>query len=192
MVAFPSGQKAHLTLRRTLEPMLRQSRLLQAQSCCQHGDTSCLLHSVAVAYFSCRAADLLPFSFRREELVRGALLHDYFLYDWHDPDPAHRLHGFRHPFTALRNAARDFSLSPVERDAILRHMFPLVPIPPKSPEGVMVCLVDKACSLYETVRRKNAYPLLSRRVLAPALGRAAGQKRPLPPGIFDNSRPHSV
>lgn len=177
MPFFPSGQKAHLTLRRTLEPMLLGSRLLETHACRQHGDTSCLLHSVAVAYFCCRAADLLPFSFRREELVRSALLHDYFLYDWHDPDPSHRFHGFRHPFTALRNADRDFALSSVEKDVILRHMFPLVPIPPASLEGAMVCVVDKVCSLYETFRRRDAYPNLRRRLLLPALRRT----RPVPP-----------
>ena len=40
-------------------------------------------------------------------LVRGALLHDYFLYDWHQPHKEYGLHGFTHPSTALRNAVQD-------------------------------------------------------------------------------------
>ena len=40
MPFFPSGQKAHLTLRRTLEPMLLGSRLLETHACRQHGDFS--------------------------------------------------------------------------------------------------------------------------------------------------------
>jgi len=79
------------------------------------------------------------------------LLHDYFLYDWHDPDPSHRLHGFRHPFFALARAEEDFELTPRERNIIVRHMFPLVPVPPTCREAWIVCLADKWCALRETV-----------------------------------------
>lgn len=34
-----------------------------------------------------------------------------FLYDWHQKDPSHRLHGFHHPKTALGNAQRDYHLN---------------------------------------------------------------------------------
>ncbi len=126
------------------------SRLHQEAAYIQHGVTPCLLHSIAVAYYcDCLARRLRPLRFRRRQLLRGALLHDYFLYDWHDPDPTHRLHGFHHPARALENAGQDFPLDPVERNIILRHMFPLTPIPPKYREAVLVCLVDKICSLYE-------------------------------------------
>ena len=86
-------------------------------------------------------------------LVRGALLHDYFLYDWHDPDPSHRWHGFFHPQTALKNAERDFSVGDTERDMIAHHMFPLVPRPPRCRESALLCLADKLCALRETLRR---------------------------------------
>ena len=87
----------------------------------------------------------------RASLLRGALLHDYFLYDWHDPDPSHRLHGFRHPFFALARAEEDFELTPRERNIIVRHMFPLVPVPPTCREAWIVCLADKWCALRETM-----------------------------------------
>ena len=89
----------------------------------------------------------------RRSLVRGALLHDYFLYDWHDPDPSHRWHGFFHPQTALKNAERDFSVGDTERDMIAHHMFPLVPRPPRCRESALLCLADKLCALRETVRQ---------------------------------------
>ena len=44
-------------------------------------------HSVAVAYYSYRLAFFLGLSFHARDLVRGALLHDYFLYDAQDGDP---------------------------------------------------------------------------------------------------------
>ena len=96
--------------------------------------------------------------------MRGALLHDYFLYDWHEKDPEHRLHGFHHPSTALKRASEDFRLSELERDIILHHMFPLTLFPPRSREAMIVCVVDKWCGIYETVSR-STYPEL-RKILS--------------------------
>lgn len=77
----------------------------------QHGSVSVFEHSVCVALVCLWLVHRLHLKVNQRALVRGALLHDYFLYDWHTPDPAHRLHGFRHAGTALRNADRDFELS---------------------------------------------------------------------------------
>ena len=87
------------------------------------------------------------------------MLHDYFLYDWH-VGKGHKIHGFTHPKAALINAQEDFNLTKRERDIIVKHMFPLTPIPPKYKESIIVCLVDKGCSLYETFKRKNSYTKL--------------------------------
>ncbi len=55
------------------------------------------------------------------------------------------------PFFALERAEEDFDLTPIERNIIARHMFPLVPIPPACREAWVVCLADKACALGETI-----------------------------------------
>ena len=125
----------------------------------QHGTTSCYTHSINVACMSLWLAERLRIRVDRRSMVRGALLHDFFLYDWHDPDPSHRLHGFRHPGWALRNAERTFHLNRIERNVIHRHMFPLTPIPPRFREGLLVCLADKLCAISETVSQNK---LLSR------------------------------
>ena len=79
------------------------------------------------------------------------MLHDYFLYDWHDWDNGeHRLHGFTHGNTAVRNAVRDFRLNHVERDSIANHMFPLTPRPPRYIEGYLVTMADKISATRET------------------------------------------
>ena len=100
----------------------------------QHGSVSVYRHSLQVAVMSVRIARLLAvahISVNLPSLVKGALLHDYFLYDWHDPSRKREgLHGFVHPKTALKNAREDFELSPVEENIIVRHMFPLTPHPP--------------------------------------------------------------
>jgi hypothetical protein len=44
------------------------------------------------------------------------MLHDFYLYDWHETGPGHRLHGFTHPAPAAENAARCFGISRKERD----------------------------------------------------------------------------
>lgn len=134
MRRLPAGgrfPRADVSFPDVVRRLAEASRLGQEAAYVQHGATRCLLHSVAVAYYcDCLARRLGPLGFRRLPLLRGALLHDYFLYDWHDPDPAHRLHGFRHPARALANARRDLALDPVEAEIILRHMFPLTPVPP--------------------------------------------------------------
>ena len=60
----------------------------------QHGDTSVYSHCVAVAYVSLWFSYRLHISVSKQSLLMGAFLHDYFLYDWHENDPSHRLHGF--------------------------------------------------------------------------------------------------
>lgn len=130
------------------------SNLILTEDYVQHGGTSCLMHSIAVAYYSYRLALKLRLSFHAKELITGALLHDYCLYDWRDKDPTHRMHAFTHPRAALENAGRELTLSPIEQDVIRKHMFPLTPIPPRYRESLLVSLLDKACCLYELCNRR--------------------------------------
>lgn len=115
---------------RILKEVKKESRLQETDQYLQHGVTSVYRHSLAVAYFSCYLAEKMHLKVRTREMIRGALLHDYFLYDWHEKSKDHRLHGFTHPARALKNAEQIFDLTPVEKDIIKRHMFPLTPVPP--------------------------------------------------------------
>ena len=135
-----------------LRRLIQGSRLAETKKYIQHGNTSCFKHTLAVAYISCKIADKLNIQVNKHELIRGAVLHDYFLYDWHGKN--HSFHGFTHPYDALKNADMDFSLTDRERNIIKRHMFPLVPIPPKYREGAIVCIADKYCSLLETFKAR--------------------------------------
>ena len=124
-------------------------RLAQTRTATQHGSTTVFAHCVKVACFSLFLANKLHLTVDVRALLRGALLHDYFLYDWHEKNAGHRFHGFTHPGTALKNAQEDFRLTPVEQNIIARHMFPLCPIPCR--EAWLVCVADKYCALLETV-----------------------------------------
>lgn len=130
--------------------ILGSQGMLLSQSFRQHGDVSVALHCFFAAVVCVRLARALALRVDTRALVRGALLHDYFLYDWHDPDPSHRLHGFRHAGFALRNAGRDFSLGPIERNMIASHMFPMSLVLPRFRESLLLCLADKICSFCET------------------------------------------
>lgn len=132
--------------------LINSENLLKEKDFIQHGTTSCYLHSLAVAYYSFNLARRLGIKCRFRSLVRGAILHDYFLYDWHEKSDLHRLHGFSHPYKAFENASEEYLLNDIEKDIILRHMFPLTLIPPKHVESFIVCIVDKICSLSETFR----------------------------------------
>jgi uncharacterized protein len=123
----------------------------------QHGETTVFEHCLSVAKFSLLMAHFLERTLKinidKDSLVRGALLHDYFLYDWHDKAvPGRRVHGFTHPTTARKNAERDFGLNDLERDIISKHMFPVTPFPPMHRESVIVNLADKWCALCETLK----------------------------------------
>lgn len=138
-----------------LREVILNTRLLESNEHIQHGKTSVLEHSIFVAFISYRIAVKLKLPVSHKELVRGALLHDYFLYDWHQKDKSHSLHGFRHPATALRNAQSELDLTPIERDVIMKHMFPLTIIPPMYLESLLVCLADKYCATCETFSITN-------------------------------------
>ena len=118
----------------------------------QHGKVSVFKHSLSVAVTCMRLADKFRLRVDLPSLVRGALLHDYFLYDWHEPDKTHRLHGFRHARRALKNAERDFALNHIEKNMILSHMFPLNLVLPKCRESLLLCFADKICAAVETFR----------------------------------------
>ncbi|MBO5094651.1 MAG: HD domain-containing protein [Lachnospiraceae bacterium] len=120
----------------------------------QHGDTSVRRHTINVARYSILISEKLGIRCDKQALIRGALLHDFFLYDWHDKDhiSLFRLHGIHHPGIALRNAEKEFSLSALERDIIKKHMWPLTVVPPTCREAWIVSMADKYCSLMETVR----------------------------------------
>ena len=132
-----------------IEELKNGGRYVATKGYYQHGNTTVYKHCVSVAIVSCRIAEALNLKVDRKALVRGALLHDYFLYDWHEKDSSHRFHGFRHAKIALENAKKDFNLNEMEKDIIVCHMFPLTLMPPRTKEAWVVCIADKWCAIIE-------------------------------------------
>lgn len=136
---------------------LGDERLLQMKQFIQHGDVSTYDHCLLVAYYSFLWMRKLHIRCSEDELIRGALLHDYYLYDWHEKEKWHRMHGFRHPGFALSNAQRDFELSEKEKEIIRKHMWPLTIIPPTCREAWIVNSADTFISLMETIASRQHF-----------------------------------
>lgn len=146
-----------------LRDLFKMTDIVKMMSYHQHGDTSCLEHTVAVVYCSLAIAARLGIKVNKKELIRAGILHDYFLYDWHDGKKERRIHGFTHPGIALRNAEEHLKLTRRERDVIKKHMFPLTGMPPKYKESWLICMADKICACKETFSR-NSYPEIKKMI----------------------------
>ncbi|HOP65263.1 MAG TPA: hypothetical protein PK358_14390 [Spirochaetota bacterium] len=110
-----------------------------------HHNSSIYEHVRIVSYLAYRLCKYLNLDYK--SAARGALLHDFFLYDWRDhdePDLArNKYHGMAHPKIALNNAMQNFILNDLEKDIIVKHMWPLTLIPPKYQESYIVTFTDK-------------------------------------------------
>lgn len=136
-----------------LLPYLEDDLVCSMNDHIQHGTTTTLQHCLSVMYASCAFASRLHLRVNYRDLAVGALLHDFYLYDWHHhQEKKGSLHGFPHPYTACRNAKRHFQINRKVQHIIRCHMWPLTfRHVPHSREAVIVCMVDKYCSTLETL-----------------------------------------
>ena len=132
---------------------------LEMKKYIQHGDVSTYDHALAVCYRAYEMAKKRLNRLDERALLRAAFLHDLYLYDWHDPDPSHKWHGFHHARRAANNAVRIFGVSELERRIIDSHMWPLNPERiPHCREGWILTLSDKWVSTLETITRGSVLP----------------------------------
>lgn len=141
-----------------LSPYIKQKEVQSMKLFIQHGTVSTYAHCINVAKLSYWLNSRLHLNADERSLLVGALLHDFYLYDWHEKRICHKLHGFYHPFFACRNAKRIFGIGEREADIIENHMWPLTLFHwPKSREAAIVCIADKCCSLSETFAAPLSY-----------------------------------
>ncbi len=129
-------------IQKKLRYLENAGRFNETKNYIQHG-SYLSMHIVSMSHvYSVRIAKWLPIQVNLDALVIGALLHDYFLYDWHDGKGRH-FHGFTHPECAFRNAERDYTLSPAVKNIIIRHMFPLTLVLLHALKHGCMCVADK-------------------------------------------------
>lgn len=127
--------------------ILKSNKYKRLKEFRHHGNMTVMDHSIRVAEMSWRIVEFFHIKCNRKDLIQGCLLHDYFLYDWHEIKNRMRLHGFRHPKIALENAERDFEIDKVEADMIEKHMWPLTIRLPKYKETWVIILSDKLVAI---------------------------------------------
>lgn len=145
-----------------ISDLIQHEDVVSMEDFIQHGNINCLQHSIYVSYTSYLVCKYLNLDYNSS--ARGALLHDFFLYDWHIKRRDKGLHGFTHPYTALKNASQIFKLNDIEKDIIVKHMWPLTLKLPKYRESFVVMAVDKYCASMETVgfySKSNIYKLMN-------------------------------
>ena len=123
-----------------------------------HGRLTVYDHSIDVARCAFKMNRRLKMNSNEKELITGALLHDFYLYDWHKAKILHvpllKLHGYTHPFKAYENASERFELDDKEKNIIQSHMWPLtLRTVPNSLEAWIVCMCDKIVATKESFVR---------------------------------------
>lgn len=133
-----------------IRDLITHEQVQSMKSFIHHSTISCFEHCLHVAHASYKISRRLHIDYR--SAARGALLHDFFLYDWHVTKLEKGLHGFRHAHFALQNANLFFHLNDLEKEIIRKHMWPLNIVPPMHIEAFVVVFADKYCTIAEVLR----------------------------------------
>ena len=137
--------------------IITNSNVIALKERYQHAKNSRFYHCLCVSYYTyvvCKKLNLDYIS-----AARGAMLHDFYFYDWRDKnvEGQKKFHAFRHPRIALNNANDLFELNAIEKDIIIKHMWPLTVVFPSYMESFIVTLIDKYCAtheLFKTLKKK--------------------------------------
>lgn len=140
-----------------INEIIYKEPFIRLKSFRHHGNITTYTHVIKVAYMSYCYAVKHHWKINRRELIRAALFHDLYFYDWHDRHNGVHFHGYFHPKKAVKNAIRLYHISSREKRHMAHHMFPLTLIPPTTKEGWLICIFDKvaAKSDYKAMKLKK-------------------------------------
>ncbi|MBP3746477.1 MAG: HD domain-containing protein [Ruminococcus sp.] len=131
--------------------IIGSDKLDELKNITHHISTTRFQHCVNVSYYSyivCRKLHL-----NARSAARAGLLHDLFYYDRKEynslREKGQPSHSAMHSAQAAENAAEVTSISPLERDIIEKHMWPMTRPLPKYKETYIITVIDKYCAVLE-------------------------------------------
>jgi len=134
------------------ESLYNDPRIKRLYDIKQHRGSNTLYHVMKVTRKAYTLAKHCIVKVNYEDLITGAMLHDYFLYDWRNDRSKLKRHGHRHPKIAKANAIRDFNVNKKVQNIIVSHMWPINCFHlHTSLEGHIVSLADKYVSIREAL-----------------------------------------
>lgn len=132
----------------TVREMAEDPRIRAMEQYRQHGSSNTYAHSLHVAIAAYKIAKFARIDIDEKDMARGAMLHDFYLYDIGDRGAWE--HGTKHAAIALENSEKYFDLTDIERDIIYSHMWPLnITHLPHYKESVIIGIADKYAAVAE-------------------------------------------
>ncbi|MCH5186671.1 MAG: phosphohydrolase [Oscillospiraceae bacterium] len=148
---------------RIIKDIVNHPKFTVTKNTSHHGGENTLFsHSVKTAFMTYNTAKRLGWA--KDDIVsatRAAMLHDFIEFEWDTPESkeyksqfkglkriAH-MHCFIHGFQAVEYASKFFELDEKQKDAMGKHMFPLVPGFPKYKETWLLTYTDKMVAIRE-------------------------------------------
>ena len=131
-----------------IKPLWDDERVQSMSMYIQHGKVTTLTHSLRVTKLCYQLDRFFRTHCDKRVLLQAALLHDFYLYDWHQKDGSHKWHGFHHAEKAVENAKVHFSIDEKTASCIATHMWPLTLRKfPRYKEAWILTLADKMISI---------------------------------------------
>lgn len=132
-----------------IEDLINNETVQEMKKYRQHYETSCYDHCLEASYYCYKICK--KFNLDYKSAARAAMLHDLFLYDWRVRQPDRKgFHAFTHGKCAYENASKLFELNALQKDMIVKHMWPVTLSLPKYKESYILTLVDKYCAVSES------------------------------------------
>jgi len=139
-----------------VKDIISNEMVLKMKQYRQHFDITCFDHCLFVSYnmyIICKKHNL-----DYKSAARAGLVHDLFLYDWRKREEGRKgFHAFTHPRASYENAKKIFTPNKIEKDIILKHMWPVTPKFPRYKESFLITYVDKYFACIEKSLSNNSY-----------------------------------
>ncbi len=134
-----------------IRDIINSGELEQLKDITHHISTTRFQHCLNVSYYSYIVCK--KFRLNARSAARAGLLHDLFYYDRKEYNAMREKgqfsHSRMHSVIALRNAEQLTDITPLERDIIEKHMFPMTIKLPKYKESYVITIIDKYCAVLE-------------------------------------------